>query len=408
MKKRNNEENNNDKILSFPDKKTHNTELPLNDIKKDQSRINKSANLNFGRGILYGGLILFFVCIILFITRDNSFNGTNTVNTEPISLSTANNYDFKKYREGYILARDGHISCFNTNQELQWDTDAPKTAPKIKVNNKYCIVCYPDSEVAVVTNGNTTNRIKSPGKIQYGYVNQRGYTVLFTEESGLKNNIIVYNKRGEQIYLRQNADSNIPFAVLSDNNHDLITIETKSKDEDFYSEIKVVDIREKDKTKANIQFGKEVIGGLFFYTKKDFLIISEGGIYSYSLNGKLNWKIDLSSKPISMFAYNGEDIVAVVFNEDDSANSPSEVCFYNTKGKTVSSYKTPKKVYDIDVCQKTAMIRMERQLLTINTKGKYISSSDVAFDIKDSVFMATKKCTLVLTNADEIKLLPVE
>ena len=400
-----NNENNEEKIISFPgndDISDH------SDTEKENSSFtDKIKQFSVKRLFFYGALILCLGLIIYLVARDTSFEATNTVNETPIILSDANNFYLEKYREGFILAKDGKISCFNTNHELQWEYSGSKTAPTVVTNDKYCLVYYNEDKKAVITNGNDCFTIKSTGNVMYGNINSNGYSVLFAEETGLNNKIVVYDDDGEQIYLRQNADRFIPYACVSDNNYSLITLEISQSDSGLTTEICVVDITESQNNKTIISLGNNTINGIFMYDDDEFAVIKENSIEAYDIDGKRQWSTSINQQ-IYKYAYNGDDIFAVILNEDDSATSGSQIKFFETDGSEISVYKTEKKIYNIDICDKTAVLNADRELIAINTKGKFISSKKLLYDIKDALFINNKKCSLVLTNSEEMKLIPID
>lgn len=383
---------NNDKIIKFP-----------------------SNNGNYRKTFSKNGIIRFFeyfvlisllVIVIFIVNSDTSFNATNSVNTDTINLISANNYDFQTYKEGYVLAKDGKISCYNTNQELQWEVSGSKTQPTVKTNGKYCLVYYTQDNTAILTDGNKTKRINTDGNVQYGYVNKNGYFVLFVKETGLKNRLVVYNKNAEKLYYRDNPDRYIPNAVLSDNNYTLITSEIVTSSKNLSTKLVLTDIR-KNKIISNIGFNNDVVGGCFFVKKNEFICVLDSKLISYSTSGKLKWQVELGERQLSKYSVD-EGMIALLFNEDDSALTGSEVIFYNTKGKKLNSFKTDEKINNIFVFDNTALLTMNRQLMFINAKGKQLSSVDVAYDMKETLFLATKKCALVLSNSHEARLITAQ
>ena len=201
---RENSNHDNDNVISFPE-----NENSIEQRRKARRAENEKKSAAAKKMISLAVLALLLLGMLIFILNDTTFEATNQVNLSTIALSGASNYDYASYLEGYIIAKDGKISCYNTLQKLQWEFKGSKTQPTVKTNGQYCLVYYNDDRLAVVTNGKNTNHIKTDGNVTYGYVNKNGYCVLFTLESGLKNKISVFNKKGEEIYFRQNADTHI-------------------------------------------------------------------------------------------------------------------------------------------------------------------------------------------------------
>ncbi len=389
---KNQNSDNNEKIIEFP--KTSSVSENRN-YRKPQ------------RFVAYFAFAVFLVMVLfLAVNSDSSFKSTNAINSDTITLSGANNFNFASYKEGYVLAKDGKISCYNTNQELQWETTGSKTTPAVKISDKYVLTYYNDDKLAVVTDGKKERKINTTGNVKYGYVNKNGYTVLFLEESGLKNKITVYNNVGDMLYYRDNPNKQITYAMLSNDNQSLITIELITTGENISSELVITNIK-KNKTNAKINFEGLVPGGAVMVGTKEAAIIFENKVLFYSLGGKLKRQITFEGDRIYRFAYDN-DIFAFIFNEDDSSNTGSKIVFYNLHGKKTGEYQTSSKARDIHLSSGKALLTLERELAIITSKGKFISSATMNYDMKDTVFISNANCALTISSAQEARLFKVE
>ena len=383
--------NYNEKIINFPsDKEKQNTKQGI------------SGKLLF-KCIGYILFVSFLIMIIFLVNGDTTFDSTNAVNEETINLSVANNFDFASYRDGYILAKDGFVSAFNTNQELQWEIKGSKTAPIVKTNGKYCLTYYNDDKLALITNGDKTQKIKTTGDVQYGYVNKNGYSVLFIKEVGLKNKIAVYDRYGDMLYYMDNPDKYISSAILSDNNRTLVTTEIFPKSQNVSTTVHIIDIRA-NKEKKKIVFENLVSGGCYFKNKNEFITFFSSKIVCNNISGREKWTVDFDGKQPVKYAYNGKNVIGLVFDVITDTGSASQAVFYNTNGKQIGTYDSNEKINSIDIHEKTVLLGLDRKLRIINTKGRELSSADVSYDIKDIIFMQTKKCALVLSSSSEARI----
>ena len=370
-----------------------------------KENISKTSNKK-GKYILS---LLAIIVIIVFclIGTDTTFHATNAVKTDIIPLSNANNYEFASYKEGYISAKDGKISCYNTNQELQWEMNGSKTTPTIKVNGDYVLVYYNEDKLAVVTDGNKTKKIKTSGNVLFGNVNKHGYTVLFLNESGLKNKITVYNNKGEMLYYRDNPDNFVTYALLSDDNYSLITNELVTDKNNVSSVLNVTNIRKNEEISV-IEFNNSIPVSLQMVGKKKIIAVFESKMHCYSISsGKKRWETSFAGLRLYKTSFDN-DLFGFVFNKNDSSDSGSHIAFYNTSGKKVGEYISDSKVHYLDIKDKNALLTMDRHVQMINIKGKQISSADITYDIKKVIFIANKQCALILTNSREAKLLPLD
>jgi len=384
--------NNSEKIIEFP----------KSSVEASEHQYQRHHNF----AVYFTFAVLVIVILFFAINIDSSFESTNSVNEDVITLTGANNYNFASYKEGYLLALDGKISCYNTNQELQWETMGSKTAPMIKVNKDYVLTYYNNDKLAVVTNGKKEYRLKTSGNVLYGYVNKNGYSVLFIEESGLKNKIVVYNNSGEMLYYRDNPGKQITYAMLSDDNYSLLTIELATNKDKISSELIVTNIK-KNKTVAKENFDGLIPGGAVMTSSKEAAIIFDNKILFYSLNGKLKHQTDFEGKRLRKFSYD-DGFFGFIFNEDDSSNTGSKIVFYNYKGKRIGEYQTASKAKDIDISSGRALLTLERELQIVTAKGKFISSATMNYDMKDSIFISNSRCALTISSSQEARLMKFE
>ena len=351
-------------------------------------------------------MAIVIILVICSFAIDSTFDSTNSVNTETISLSNANNYDFTSYKDGYILAKDGKISCYNTNQSIQWEIDGSKTTPKVTTNGKYVLTYYTDYALAVVTDGDETVNITTPGNVQFGYVNKNGYCALLVDEVGLKNKVVVYNNKGKMIYYRDNPNSFIPHIAFSDDDKSLVTLELITNDSSVSSCLIVTDVKT-NKQISKIVFDNVLPGGCIFTESNAILAIFDSKILSYNTGGKLNWKADFGGKTLYKYSYD-DGIIACVFNSDDSSSSGSEIAFYNKKGKSEGKFTTSEKVQGIEFKDKNALLTYGKKLALTNMKGEELSRADITYDMNEIHLMRTKKCALIVSNSQTAKLLPLQ
>lgn len=379
-------------IINFPDNKA-------NDDEFNYKRRKKRSNKNYSRFSLVIILLIFFLIVGIFaMIDDTSFNSTDIVNTDSISILSTENYCFSDYKEGYVFAKDGKISCFNTKQELQWEIDSSKTAPTVVTNDNYVLTYYKKDKLAVVTNGSKTRKINTDGNVIYGSVNKNGHVVLLIEEDGFKSQLAVYDDKGRLKLKWHNSDKYITSALLSDNNKTLIASEVRLLDSGVTSNILIADIR-KELAFEEINLNDSVISELKFTAKNKFLAILDNKTVCYTTRKNEKWQIDYSGENLYTYDISNTNHIAFVFGKDDSALSNSIVHIYNENGKKIGSYTSDKRIYKIDMQKNTSLVTYDRNFEIINSSGKPVSETQLNIDIHDSIFIGNKKCALILSGS---------
>lgn len=378
-------------ILKFPESETHYSAI------SDKSEHKRHSGKKTGFILFCGAALAVFFITIFMVFGDTSFNRTDVVNTEPINVLSTESYDFAAYKSGYVFAKDGRISCFNSNQELQWEITGSKTAPTVVTNGRYALTYYTEDKLAVVTNGVKTRKINTDGNVLYGSVNSNGFCALIVEEDGFKNQIAVYDSDGKSLFKWHNSDRYITSVQLSDNNNSLAASELKLSDDGVFSNILLIDIR-RDLDIEEISLGDCAVCGVQFISKNSFVAVTDGVTACYTTSKKEKWKIDYSGKVL--FTYDmGSDGIALVFGEDDSALSSSQIEYYNLKGKKTGSFKSGERVESIEIADNVSLLSYGRKISVVNCKGKELSAKVLNYDIKESIFIGNKKCALVISGS---------
>jgi len=374
-------------IINFPD--THD-----NKYHKTPRKSSKSNNLT----LVILACLFFLIVGIIFLFSDSTFNATNVVNSEPISILNTTNYCFADYKEGYVLAKDGKISCYNTDQKLQWEFDGSKTAPTVVTNGKYVLTYYKKDNLAVVTNGKTTRKINTDGNVAFASVNSKGYTTFLVNEDGFKSQLAVYDNKGNLKFKWHNSDKYITSAYLSNDNKTLIASEVRLIDSGIESQILVTNIKKQSDFKE-YNLKDTVICSLHFIAKNKFLAVLDNKTVCYTTDMKEKWQIDYSSENLYTYDISNSNHIAFVFGKDDSMHSESYVDIYNNSGKKTGNYTSDKRINKIDMQGKTTLITYDRGFEIINNNGKVISGADLNYDIHNSIFIGNKKCALILSGS---------
>lgn len=358
---------------------------------------NKTKKKNFSKFYILI-LIILIVIIVSFFNGKKSFVSTDAVNADTISILSTENYCFSAYKEGYIFAKDGKISCFNTNQQLQWEVKSSKTAPTVVSNENYVLTYYKKDKLAVVTNGIKTRKISTDGNVIFGSVNKNGYVTLLIEEDGFKCQLAVYDKKGKLKYKWHNSEKYITSAYLSDNNKTLVVTELNLHDTGVVSNILIGDIRKELKF-DEISLNDDVICDLKFISKNKFIVVLDSKTVCYSTKKHKKWEIDYSSENLYTYDISDTNYISLVFGKDDSALSDSCVWIYNGKGKRTGMYESDKRIYKVDMQNKTSLIAYDREFEIINSNGKVISDAMLNVDIHDSIFIGNRRCALILSGS---------
>ncbi len=382
-------------VIPFPDG-TPNEEMQENSGHRRKKSAKK--NKNYGRTILFSVLAAVFILIVFGIFGDSGFKSTDAVNTEPISVLSTANYSFADYKTGFVFAHDGKVSCYNTNLELQWETDGSKTAPTVKTNGKYALTYYIDDKVAVLSDGSSNKKIKTDGKVISASLNDNGYSTIIVKEDGFKNQVAVYDTDGNAVFKWHNSDRYIISSYLSNDNRMLVSGEVVMKDNRVTSNVLVIDTR-KDLKINEISFDESAICDIHFVSKNRFIVVCDDKTACYNTKLSEKWLIDYSKKNLYTYDISDNDTLALVFGKDDSLLSSSDIEYYNTKGRKIGNFKSESRIDGIDMQGNYSLITYNRRLAVVNSKGKELSSKELNYDIRKCIFMGNRRCALVISGA---------
>lgn len=382
--------NESDNVLEFPTNK--------NEFKEKKIRKAGYHKKNYTSIIILAVIVL--LTISAFVVRENGSNIDNEagdVNQNVIDNINGEGYAFEAYRDGYIYARNGKITFYNTNREAQWEVSGSKTSPKLTVSDEYVLAYYPNDKFVILTDGEYTKKIKTDGGVSYAHVNKHGYCALIVEENGFKNQVAVYDDSGKSLYKWHNSDEYVTAVQISDNNKHMIASAVDLDDNKVGTKVLIFDIT-KRKDAEVVRFSDAVICSVQFISKKDFIVILDNETVCCNINKKMNWTIDYKGKNLCTYDVNNIGNTALVFG-DDSAMTGSEVLFYNSRGKLKGESKTDTKVSQIDMQGSTALAVCEREFRILNSKGKLLHSQKLGYDARWSYFLGDKKTALAIAGS---------
>lgn len=386
----------NGNILDFPTKRPDGAAIGTGEKTNRTKRIKRKRN-GSATALIVAVIAAIIATVYFRMSDDSSFSGSSDVSTDTINILSSDNYAFADYKEGYIYASDGKISCYNTNNELQWEINGSKTEPTVKSNGKYALIYYKNDNLAIITDGTYTREINTDGNVIYGDVNKNGYTALIVEESGFKNQIAVYDRKAKSLYKWHNSSEYITSVHISDNNRNLAAGAVELNEGSVDASVVLIDIK-KEKDKKSISFSDSIICDIKFISKNNFVAVLDTKTVCCSVNESKKWEIDYGGNTLVTYDISDTNNTVLVFG-DDSAMSGSEIRFYDSGGKSRGSYKSEDKAERVDMKGKTALLVYDRKISALSIKGKKLSEHKLNYDIKDCIFLANKKCALVISGS---------
>jgi hypothetical protein len=118
-----------------------------------------------------------------------------------IPFEDAGSSDFSLFDNGVVCVKSNYMCYIDKNGNKKWENDTSISNPIVKSAGKYIAVAsLGGTRFELYEGEKLCYSIDAPNKIKMCDVSQRGDVVLAADKNAYKGSVIVFNKKGEQIF----------------------------------------------------------------------------------------------------------------------------------------------------------------------------------------------------------------
>ena len=344
----------------------------IKEIKKEQSEINPKIK----KVIKYILFCIFAVIVFLLIKYRHIIGITfcKEITEEDsivIEMTTADNKIYA-YQNEILVYSKGKLITYSRYGKKTWEYTFDETfIPEISTSGKYIQVVNKDSGyVYVFDNKYESCREQIKGNIKRASINSKGQSVIYYSKEGIKSNISVYDKKGNEKYKITLNDENIAKVDLSDNGRFVVLYEIDTQGISANSIIKIVDLNKSKEIKTALEISNDIIYDVILEDSK-LHILTSNKVYIYNILANSIKEYDISDKNISNISIDASG-VSYIYKEISDENNTLVVL--NNMYETIGEYKFNENVKYFNYYNSLAYVICNKELNIYNRWGMNIKN----------------------------------
>lgn len=317
-----------------------------------------------------------------------------------IDIATSDN-KFYEYQNEILIYSKGKLTTYSRYGKKTWEYTFDETfIPEINTAGKYIQVINKDNgQVYVFENKYESSRMKIDGTIKIASINKKGQSVIHYSKEGVKSDIGIFDKRGNEQYEITLKTDNIAKVLLSDNGNYLLMYEIETGGISVNSVLKIVDLKKSSEVKTLLEVENDIIYSLEL-ENSNVMALTSSKIYNCNIVKESKRVFDIVDKNISNISIDKSGISYVYKEISDQENT---IEFLNNRYKKIGSYKFKDSVKYFIYHNSLAYVVQNKEINVYNRWGmhikKYNSNSIIA---KPLVFNNGKNIALIYSNKIEI------
>ncbi len=315
--------------------------------------------------------------------------------THRLPFAEAGSSGFAVYDSGVVCAKSNYLSYLSASGNIKWELTTDVQDPILCASGDYIAIAakngtrlnlYKDSELQFALDAD--NRIISCS------VSSRGDVVLITERPAYKGAVVVFNKRGEEIFSWSSGVNYITSASILRTRLvavSLVNVETK-----VTSYLMVFDVDSPDPL-AGAELTDTLVFDVFDNGRQIFTT-GDNSISSMSEYCEVRYDKRFDNASLTHAAHDDSGSRAVAFTQD---NVPV-LNMYSKSGELIYSYSIENDPDFIDICKTTVLYNNGRDVICgkVNSENKYLYTAPM--DIKDLLLLNSKAYIIIYENSIEI------
>lgn len=363
----------------------------------NKKRVNIKKLITFVITMAIIVLLTFFAYKGLYLLGKLILNDDQIISkSQEISITSTGTLDYERFCDGMLVANSGLISYLNSDLETIWEKPGYEGIPVISQNGKYALITYTDTSKAVLIHGENLIPVECSGKIVSSYINKNGYFAVIMTEDGFKNQIAVYDNTANIFYKWHSSENYITGVAVSPDNKNMCATTIGFTENGFDSGILMFDFGQGSPVSGQHQ-SDNLIMKIDYVGKKKIVAIGEKCTSFYKSNGNKISDVSYDDKKLVIFDVTDSEKTILCFSDDDSVTSNSEVYSYSANGKLSGKLDVSGRILSSSSCDERVMISKDGYLELLSDKCKRIKSISLVRDLKNSVLFDNSEYAFVIS-----------
>lgn len=347
--------------------------------------------------IVLAVIIVITIFILLFIGREVAvkFFGFKTPSLSKSTHLNAKKIDVdldEKMSYSHIV-NDKYIYFISTNRVVVVDDSGNKKAelpisvenPRLNTSGEYVVIGDIDgNNIYIIKNSEIKRNIVTTKAIKNVSINASGNCVVITEGDMHKRDVILYNEKGEELFVWTSGTKLVFDAVVANNNKNIIISSLDTQTSTATTVLNFYNISKAEPITTETLSG-EIIPDLHVLENYVYCI-GESKTLTYTPTGDKKGEIPYSDKSILSYKINKNGIV-MMFSQAAISDKRYSIEIYNENGSLKSTHDFEYVSEFLDASSNYITIGRESLISVIDYDGREKKLLNPGVDISDLCFI---------------------
>lgn len=325
--------------------------------------------------------------------HDDNLSQSFVLSRDPIALNDASNSRYARYDNGILVVNDNLMTLYTNTGKTTWSVPIQISEPILKVSGKKILIAEENGKKFELYNGKKSLYKKElENNIINANLSSDGDVTLVTERNYYKGSVSVYNKDGEEVFLRNFGTDSVLASAISKQRK--LAVSLLSVDEKVNSKIVFLDINKTDDGTSKV-YENTLVYDLDFSGETLFAYCDDK-IVALNKNSKEKWIEEFGEK--NLCYYNKDTSNNRLLLLDNS--NEGEFILFNSSGIT-KKMRTDIIPEFCDVNSNKIIYNDERNLYLTKTNGDHLAKYTTSRDIYKTFFIDSKNVLVVYNSSIE-------
>ncbi len=317
--------------------------------------------------------------------------------------------DYQVFGDHVLSCSKNGVKAYSLNGSADWETTMSNLStqmlsfgnPVLRTGKDHCLVYDKGGKSLLKFNQRSVSAvIDTDQPILFAKLFDNGFIAVVTKDSGSKEQVGIYDKKGQQIFIWHSGEENILDASLSANGQNLVISALDTQSGKLMDNLIFFDISQPDPY-AGASKENMLITNLKFYNgNKNIVAISDTGVLHFNQNGDTVHSYDFGGRELSSFQYLAGGEVALVFNSN--YENKYRIVIVDEGGREKGVYVTDQKIGNLAFDGRNIIANMTKGFHVISLRGKELRRQEIPKDIKRVLSAQRGKIVLVGTTEIDI------
>ncbi len=272
-------------------------------------------------------------------------------------------------------------------------------SPVLRTGKEHCVVYDKGGKSLFQFNHRSVSpMITTDQPILFAKLFDNGYLAVVTEDSGSKEQVVIYHKNGQQIFIWHSGEANILDAALSSNGQNLVISALDTQNGKMIDNLVFFHLNQPEPY-AGASKENTLITNLKFYRgNKHIVAISDTGVIHFNQKGDTVGSYDFGGRELSSFQFLNGGEVALVFNSN--YENKYRIVIVDEEGKEKGVYITDQQIGNLSFDGRNIIANVTKGFHVVSLRGKELRRQEISKDVKR--VMAAKRGKIVLVGTTEI------